>query len=149
MNASAETEITTLYQNLLNAWNDRSAATFAALFAANATSIGFDGSQMHGPAEIESTLSKIFTDHPTAQYVHKVREVRLLSTESALLRAIVGMVPRGQSDINPATNAFQTIVAVRENNEWKITLLQNTPAQFHGRPELVQQMTDELRQLLK
>ncbi|TMB75962.1 MAG: DUF4440 domain-containing protein, partial [Chloroflexi bacterium] len=27
-------------------------------------------------------------------------------------------------------------------------LFQNTPAQFHGRPELVQQLTEELRQLL-
>jgi len=26
--------------------------------------------------------------------------------------------------------------------------LQNTPAQFHGRPDLVRQLTEELRQLL-
>lgn len=28
-------------------------------------------------------------------------------------------------------------------------LFQNTPAQFHGRPELAQQLTAELQQLLK
>jgi len=28
-----------------------------------------------------------------------------------------------------------------------IALFQNTPAQFHGRPELAQQLTEELRQL--
>jgi hypothetical protein len=27
------------------------------------------------------------------------------------------------------------------------TMSQNTPAQFHGRPELAQQLTEELRQL--
>jgi hypothetical protein len=35
------------------------------------------------------------------------------------------------------------------DEETKIrALYQNTPAQFHGRPELVQKMTEELQQLL-
>ncbi|MGZ4033139.1 MAG: SgcJ/EcaC family oxidoreductase, partial [Tumebacillaceae bacterium] len=32
--------------------------------------------------------------------------------------------------------------------DWQIALFQNTPAQFHGRPELVEQMTAELRELI-
>ena len=31
---------------------------------------------------------------------------------------------------------------------WRIALYQNTPAQFHGRPELSRALTEELRQLL-
>jgi hypothetical protein len=31
---------------------------------------------------------------------------------------------------------------------WRIELFQNTPAQFHGRPELVSEMTAELQQQL-
>jgi hypothetical protein len=58
------------------------------------------------------------------------------------------MVPPGQSDINPAVNAIQTIVAVNRAGEWRIALLQNTPAQFHGRPEMVEALTQELRALL-
>ncbi len=41
-----------------------------------------------------------------------------------------------------------TLVAVKSDGKWRILLFQNTPAQFHGRPELVQQMTEELRRLL-
>jgi uncharacterized protein (TIGR02246 family) len=67
----------------------------------------------------------------------------------AMLRAIVGMVPPGQSDLNPALNAHQTLVAAKRDGSWCIELLQTTPAQFHGRPDLVQQMTEELRQVLK
>ena len=78
----------------------------------------------------------------------KVRSVRLLSLEVAILRAIVGMVPPGQSDLNPAVNAHQILVAARREGIWRIALLQTTPAQFHGRPDLVQQMTEELRQML-
>lgn len=81
-------------------------------------------------------------------YVAKIKSVRFLAPDVAILRAIVGMVPPGQSDLNPAVNAFQTLVATRHDGQWLIALFQNTPAQFHGRPELVQQMTEELRQLL-
>ncbi len=58
------------------------------------------------------------------------------------------MVPRGQTDINPDANAHQTLVVSRKQDEWKIELFQNTPAQFHGKPELVEQMTQELRSML-
>jgi len=72
----------------------------------------------------------------------------LLTPDVAILRAVVGMVPPGQSDINPAVNTVQSLVAKKQDDRWRIALFQNTPAQFHGRPELVQQLTDELRQLL-
>jgi uncharacterized protein (TIGR02246 family) len=147
--SSDETLVRTLYRQLLDGWNKRSAAAFAAPFAENGEVIGFDGSQMTGRAEIAATLRQIFADHVTAPYVSKVRSVRLLSPDVAILRAIVGMVPPGQSDLNPAVNAHQTLVAIKRDGTWRIELLQNTPAQFHGRPELVQHMTEELRQVLE
>jgi len=133
---------------MLESWNRRNAAEFAAGFAEDASLIGFDGSQYNGRAEMEAEIGKIFADHQTAAYVWKVREVRFLTPDVALLRAVVGMVPPGQSDLNPAVNAIQTLVAVKEGGQWRIALFQNTPAQLHGRPELVQQLTAELRQLL-
>jgi uncharacterized protein (TIGR02246 family) len=71
------------------------------------------------------------------------------SPDVAVLRAVAGMVPPGQSDIEPAVNAVQTLVAAKHDGQWRIALFQNTPAQFHGKPELVQQLTEELRQLLE
>ena len=141
-------DISALYQQLLESWNRRDAAAYAALFAEDASVVGFDGSQMNGRAEIAAEIGRIFADHPTSRYVGKIREVRLLTPDVALLRAVVGMTPPGQSDINPAVNAIQSLVAAKQNGAWRITLFQNTPAQFHGRPELAQQLTDELRQLL-
>lgn len=140
--------IVALYEQMLRAWNSRDADAFAAQFAANGHSIGFDGSELAGRAEIASTLRGIFADHPTGRYVCKVRWVRPLAPSVALLRATVGIVPAGQADIAPALNGIQTVVAAQSDGEWRIVQLQNTPAQLHGRPDLVQQMTDELRQLL-
>ena len=144
----AEIEIHALYRQLLDAWNKRSAGAFAALFTNDSNVVGFDGSQMTGPEEIASTLQQIFANHPTAAYVAKVRNVRFLAPDVAVLRAVAGMVPPGQSDLNPAVNAVQTLVAAKHDGKWRVVLFQNTPAQFHGRPELVQQLTEELRQLL-
>ena len=144
----SEIEVYTLYQQLLDSWNRRDAEAFASSFAYDGHVIGFDGSQMAGQDEIASTLLKIFADHPTAPYVNIVREVRLLSPDVVVLRAVVGMVPLGHSDIEPALNAIQTLIATKQDDRWRVTLFQNTPAQFHGRPDLVQQLTEELRQLI-
>ena len=147
-NNPADSAVITLHRQLLDAWNNRDAHTFAALYATDGTQVGFDGSQINGQAQIEAEISRIFTDHQTARYVGKVREVRFLSPDVALLRAVVGMIPPGQSDINPATNAIQSLVAIRQGGEWRIAHFQNTPAQFHGRSDLSEALTSELRELI-
>ena len=138
-----------LYQTLLEAWNDKDAHEMAELFSENGNVIGFDGSQMDGRKQIESVLGQIFADHPTPVYVAAVREVRFLAPGVALLRAVAGMVPRGHSDINPALNAVQSLIATREQDRWRIALFQNTPAAFHGRAELSDQLNEELRRALR
>ncbi len=143
-----ESKVRSLHQALLQGWNQRSADGMAALFDEDANLIGFDGSQVNGRQEIQSHLGQVFAHHPTAAYVWKVREVRFLAPEVAVLRAVAGMVPPGQSDINPAVNAVQTLVARKLRGKWYIAVFQNTPAAFHGRPELSRQLTEELRQIL-
>jgi uncharacterized protein (TIGR02246 family) len=147
--ATEESQVRLLYQELLKAWNEKNARKMADLIAENGNLVGFDGSQIDGRRQVESVLGKIFADHPTAAYVSIVRELRLLSPDVALLRAVAGMVPPGQSDINPAVNAVQSLIATKEQGRWRIALFHNTPAAFHGRPELSEQLTEELRQALR
>jgi uncharacterized protein (TIGR02246 family) len=137
-----------LHEQLLTYWNNQDGAGMASLFTGDANVIGFDGSQMNGQVQIETELKQVFANHKTAGYVWKIEEIRLLDSTVALLRAIVGMVPPGKKELNPATNAIQSLIAIKQNDIWKISLFQNTPAQFHGRPELVDAMTKELSKLL-
>jgi uncharacterized protein (TIGR02246 family) len=136
-----------LHQELLESWNRHDAAAFAALFADDGHVVGFDGSEMHGRAEIESELSRIFADHETATYVAKVRGEESVTPDVTVLHAVAGMVPPGKTDLNPAVNAVQTLVAAKRDR-WRIVLFQNTPAQLHGRPDLSEALTAELRHLL-
>ncbi|SFK33037.1 conserved hypothetical protein [Halobacillus dabanensis] len=136
------------YEQLIKAWNDRDAEKMASLFTESGESIGFDGSLSKGRKEIFSHLHPIFKDHPTAPFVTKVKEVKFLGGQTAIVRAIAGMIPPGESDIKADVNTHHTLVLENEGSGWGIELFQNTPAQFHGRPELVEEMTNELRQLL-
>jgi uncharacterized protein (TIGR02246 family) len=143
-----ESEVRALYRALIEGWNRRNAGAMARLFMESGSVVGFDGSQIDGSAAIETTMAQIFGRHATAPFVAIPREVRRLGPVgpgSALLRAIVGMVPSGKTEPDPALNAIQSLIAVRGGDRWRIALFQNTPAAFHGRPELVAQMTEELR----
>ena len=147
MKSSELNEIKTLYHNLIHAWNNRNAKSMADQFTERGELIGFDGSQEIGRNTIFAHLEPIFAEHPTPPFVNAVKDVHFLSAEVAMLRAIVGMIPPGKTELEPSLNAHQTLIAVKENDGWKIKLFQNTPAQFHGRPDLVEQMTRELKQV--
>ena len=141
--------VTELYKRLLQGWNRASADDFAAVFADDGVVVGFDGSEHVGREAIGAAMGRIFADHATATYVGKVRSVRLLGSEAAVLRAVAGMVPPGGSDIDPKLNVVQSLVATRPDGPWRAVLYQNTPAQLHGRPELAESLTRELRQELR
>src|SRR5262249_52626188 len=134
-----------LYRQQLDGWNRRDAA---ALYAEDVNVVGFDGTPVDGQAEIAAHFRQVFSDHQTATYVGKIREVRFLAPEVAVLRTVAGMVPPGQSDLTPNVNAVQTLVAVKQDGRWRIAVYQNSPAAFHGRPYAVQALTEELRRLL-
>lgn len=141
---SMESEVRALYRALIAGWNRRDAGAMGRLFAETGNVIGFDGSQIDGPEAIKATMAGIFASHPTPPFVSIVREVRRLGPGTALLRAIVGMVPPGKTEFDPALHAIQSLVAVRAGDRWRIALFQNTPAAFHRRPELIARMTEEL-----
>lgn len=142
-------DVLALYSRLLNAWNVRSATSFAAQFTENGSVIGFDGSQLDGRAAIAAELSRIFADHRPAAFVAKVREVRALGGDLTLLRAAAGMLPPDQSALKPDRNVIQSLVIVVEAGAPRIALFQNTPARFDGRPQLVEQLTAELTAVLR
>jgi uncharacterized protein (TIGR02246 family) len=134
---------------MLDAWNDRDADAFASLFTADACVVGFDGSQMTGSEEIRSNLTAIFGSHSTASYLARVHRVRRVTPAAVMVHAVVGMVPPGESDINPAVNAVQSLLLLLDGADVRIAFLQNTPAAFHGRPELAEELTRELSSVLR
>jgi uncharacterized protein (TIGR02246 family) len=146
---SSDQPIRRLYEQILIAWNQQDANAMAAQFEEDANLVGFDGSQADSRAAIEDHLRTIFADHPTAAYVAKVREIRMLGSNVGILRAVLGMIPPGSDDINPAVNTIQTLVAVEGADGWRAALFQSTPAAWHGRPQDSAALTEELRDVMR
>ena len=137
-------EVQGVYEKLIQAWNSRQARDMANLFAVDGELIGFDGSLIIGKEAILDHLDPIFKTYPTPPFIYKVKRCQEVGT-CYLLRAIVGMVPPGKEELDPSLNAHQSLLVKKVDNEWKIALFQNTPAQYHGRPELQDEMTEELK----
>jgi uncharacterized protein (TIGR02246 family) len=147
--ASFDHPIRRLYEQILIAWNQQDAPAMAAQFEEDGNLVGYDGSQADSRAAIEDHLQPIFADHPTADYVAKVREIRILGRDVGLLRAIAGMISPGADDINPAVNTIHTLVAVEDKDGWRAALFQSTPAVWHGRPQDSAALTEELRDVMR
>ena len=143
-----ECGVETLYCNLLDRWNYGDAAGFSSLFRDDGSIVGFDGTSVESAHCIEVHLAAIFADHEQPTYVSKVREIRPLGADAALLRAVAGLVPPGESQIKPELNATQTLVAVRRNGDWRIAHFQNTPTSLDSRPDERDALTDELQALV-
>ena len=146
---SSDHPIRRLYEQILIAWNQQDTAAMAAQFEEDGNLVGFDGSQADSRQAIEDHLRPIFADHPTAAYVAKVREIKILGRDVGLLRAVAGMIPPGSDDINPAVNTIQTLVAVQNADGWRVALFQSTPAAWHGRPQDSAALTEELRDVMR
>jgi uncharacterized protein (TIGR02246 family) len=138
-----------LYANLMEAWNKRDAKAFEDLFILDGDMVGFDGTQVHGQGSIREHLAKVFEDHPTSPYVYRITGVTQISTEVAIVRAIAGMIPAGATDPDPKLHAIHRLTAVHRGGAYRVALFQTTPAQFHGRPQEVEQMTADLRASIK
>lgn len=142
MNAA---EVRGLYERMIAGWNAGDAAAMTRDFADDGQIVGFDGSEVSGREQIASHLAGIFASHKVASFVTIVHEVREIAPNVMLLRAHAGMVPPGKSEINRATNAVQSLIAVKRGDRWQIALFQNTPAAWHGREDDANALTAELQ----
>ena len=140
-----ECGVETLYHELLDRWNQRDASGFATLFRDDGSMVGFDGTPVESAASIKDHLAEIFDNHVPPTFVAKVREIRPLGSDAALLRSVAGMLPPGQVKVDPKLNVAQVLVAARRAGEWRIVHFQNTPARFDGRPEEAEALTAELQ----
>jgi uncharacterized protein (TIGR02246 family) len=144
-----DAQIRSLYAAFLDGWNRRSGASVAAGFADDGDIVGFDGTHHHGRLAIAADLRQIFGSHQTPAYVGLIRSVRPIAPGVAVLMAHAGMIPPGGNDLDPDLHTVHTLVAVDEGgSRWRISLLQATPAAWHGRPEARDALTEELRGLL-
>ena len=145
-----EVVIRSLYFQMIDGWNKGNGEAFASPFAEDADLVGFDGTHLKGRQEIASFHQQLFdTFVKGSRLVGKIRNVRFLNPDVAIMHAVGGTIMAGQSDIEPERNSIHTLVIMKESDDkWRVTAFQNTRAQYIGRPEMAHELTEELRKEL-
>jgi uncharacterized protein (TIGR02246 family) len=129
-----EAAVRTLYQQLMDGWNQGSSDAFAAPFAEDGDFIAFDGTHFKGRQEIAQFHQPLFETYlKGTRLVGQVISVRFLSPEVALMHAVGGTVMRGKSAPAPERDSIQTLVATKRDGEWCLAAFQNTRIRPIGR----------------
>jgi len=131
-----EKEVRLLYQDLSSRWNRRDAVEVADLFEEDGSLIGFDGNPVDGRRRIAAHLKALFARPGTPAYAAQVEDVRVVTPEVAVLRAVAGIVLPGGPAAGSVT-ALQTLVAAKDRDRWAIALFHSSPALGHEGPEAV------------
>ena len=146
---AGEAAIRDLYQRMIDGWNAGSGEGFASVFAEDGEQVAFDGTRYQGRATIAAAHQQLFdTWVKGSRLVGRVLGVRLLTEDVAQMNTIGGTILAGQSDIAPDRNSVQTFIAVKRDGVWQVAAFHNTRADYLGRPDEAQALTDELRSLL-
>ncbi len=123
-----EAAVRSLYQQLMDGWNQGSGAAFAAVFAEDGDLVAFDGTHFKGRQEIAPFHQRLFDKWMKgSRLVGQVKDVRFLSPDVAVMHAVGGTVMRGnKSEPSPERDSIQTLVAIRQGGEWRLAAFQNT-----------------------
>lgn len=144
-----EAAVRALLPQLIDGWNQGSGEGFAAPFTADGQQIAFDGTHFHSRNEIAQFHQHLFNRFlQGTRLVGKITDMTMLGPDVILAHGIGGTVMPGERDLAPDRNSVQTLVAVRRDGEWRLAALHNSRAEFMGRPEAAQALTEELRTLL-
>jgi uncharacterized protein (TIGR02246 family) len=134
-NPAEEQAVRELYTELMDGWNCGSGEDFAAVFTEDGDLVAFDGTHFKGREEIAPFHQELFDKWLRgSRLVGKVKDVRFLSPDVALMHAVGSMVMRGKSEPSPERDSIQTLVAVREEGreEWRLAAFQNTRVRYMG-----------------
>jgi uncharacterized protein (TIGR02246 family) len=126
-NPADEAAVRALYQELMSGWSRGSGDAFAAAFTDDGDLVAFDGTHFKGREEIAPFHQELFDRWMRgSRLVGRVEDVRFLSPDVALMHAVGSTVMRGKSEPSPERDSIQTLVAVRQDDKWRLAAFQNT-----------------------
>jgi uncharacterized protein (TIGR02246 family) len=126
-NPADEEAVRGLYRELMEGWNRGSGDAFAAAFTEDGDLVAFDGTHFRGRGEIAPFHQQLFEKWlKGTRLVGRVEDVRFLGPDVALMHAVGSTVMRGKSEPSPERDSVQTLVATKEDGEWRLAAFQNT-----------------------
>jgi len=124
---TAEAAVRQLFQQLTAAWAAGDAKAYAALFTEDADYVAFDGVNQKGRAAIEAGHKPLFERFlKGSKLTGGLVDVQLLAPDVVLAHAVGSILDAGRTTPKANRLSSQTLVAVREDGEWRFRTFHNT-----------------------
>jgi uncharacterized protein (TIGR02246 family) len=147
-NPADERAIRELFEKLREDWAKGDGEAYGSRFTEEADYVAFDGSHTRGRADISSSHQQLFDEFlKGSRLTGRIEGTKFLGPDVALVHATGGTVVRGKTAPSPERHSVQTLVAVREGDEWRFATFHNTRVRPIGRGArgfLIWAITDRL-----
>jgi uncharacterized protein (TIGR02246 family) len=148
LNQTDEAKIRALFDDLLADWGRGDGEAYGSRFTEDAAYVAFDGTYTRGREEISASHQELFDRFlKGTQLTGRVLSVKFLNPDVALVHATGRTIMRGKSRPSPERDSIQTLVAVREGDEWRFAAFHNSRVRPIGRGPagfLIWALTDKL-----
>jgi uncharacterized protein (TIGR02246 family) len=143
-----EAKIRALFERLLDDWGRGDGEAYGTRFTEDADYVAFDGTRTRGRTEIAASHQELFDRWlKGTRLTGRILGIKFPSPDVALVHATGGTVPRGKTKPSPERDSIQTLVAVREGDEWRFAAFHNTRVRPIGKGAagvLIWALTDKL-----
>ena len=147
-----ERGIRDLFRRLLGDWGRGDGNAYGSRFTKGAEYVAFDGSRTTGRNAIAASHQQLFDKYlKGSRLTGRIESVRFLGSDVALVHATGNTLMRGKTEPSPERASIQTLVAVREGDEWHFAAFHNTRVRpIGGGPGavLIWALTDRLWRIL-
>jgi uncharacterized protein (TIGR02246 family) len=143
-----ERQIRALFEDLLGDWGRGDGEAYGSRFTEDADYVAFDGTHTRGRREISASHQQLFDKFlKGTQLTGRLLSIKFPRPDVALVHATGGTIMRGKTGPSPERASIQTLVAVREGDEWRFAAFHNCRVRpIGGGPAgfLIWALTDKL-----
>lgn len=142
-----ERSIHELFERLLEDWARGDGYAYGSRFTEDADYVAFDGTHTKGRRDISASHQELFDKWlKGSRLTGRILGVKFPGPDVALVHATGGTVMRGKAGPSPERDSIQTLVAVKEDGEWRFAAFHNSRLRPIGglRGVLIWAITDRL-----
>jgi len=122
-----EAAVRQLFQQLMDAWAAGDATAYAALFTEDADYYAFDGVNQQGRRAIAAGHKPLFERFlKGSKLTGGIIDLQPLAPDVMLLHAVGSILDAGHTTPKPERLSSQTLVAIKEHEEWRFRSFHNT-----------------------
>lgn len=122
-----EAQIRALFGDLLADWGRGDGESYGSRFTEDADYVAFDGTRTRGREEIAASHQELFDKYlKGTRLTGRILGIKFLGSDVALIHATGDTIMRGKTKPSPERASIQTLVAVREGNEWRFAAFHNS-----------------------